>query len=321
MSNREIGGYFGIESFTGSEYYPEAVATNCFRSSVKLLLDCIKPNRLLSPKFNCGEVNSVLESKCPVEYYSVGSNLLPLLPEDLSGYDAVLINNSFGRVPDEYIIRLHDSCRCHIIVDNTQDFFRKPCKGSERLHYINSCRKFFGVPDGSYLITQLDVKAPETTATAADSMSFIAGRLEDGASSHYAEMKQNEERITASQPMAMSAFTHNILRGVDYGRVIELRNRNYGVLQRHFGEQNSFPLLEKLNGPFMYPLYTEQASQLRGKLAAEKIYIPTLWPNTLQLDMSSTEYLYTANLLVLPCDQRYSVEDMEYMAQKIRSMI
>lgn len=39
-----------------------------------------------------------------------------------------------------------------IILDNTQSFFQKPISGIDTIY---SCRKYFGVPDGAYLSTNI----------------------------------------------------------------------------------------------------------------------------------------------------------------------
>jgi hypothetical protein len=67
-------------------------------------------------------------------------------------------------------------------------------------------------------------------------------------------------------------------------------------------------------GAFAYPFYLEKGVEIRKELAAKKIYIPTLWPNVLEdTPESSLEYDYAANILPLPCDQRYGIKDMKYM--------
>ena len=48
---------------------------------------------------------------------------------------------------------------------------------------------------------------------------------------------------------------------------------------------------------------------LKKRLAEKKIYVPTLWPNVLSL-RQALEKDYTENILPLPCDQRYCIEDM-----------
>ena len=69
----------------------------------------------------------------------------------------------------------------------------------------------------------------------------------------------------------------------------------------------------------MYPLWIENGAAVRKKLQAEKIYIPTLWPNVLQqLPENATEYQLAADILPLPIDQRYDAETMQYLAEQVQ---
>jgi len=68
----------------------------------------------------------------------------------------------------------------------------------------------------------------------------------------------------------------------------------------------------------MYPFYTKNGVNLRQQLQREKIYIPVLWPNVKEnIYNSDVEYQLADNILPLPCDQRYTTEDMDYMIEKI----
>ena len=64
--------------------------------------------------------------------------------------------------------------------------------------------------------------------------------------------------------------------------------------------------------PFQKP--TISAKQL----ALEKIYVPVYWKNVAdEMPADSTEYRYAANILPLPCDQRYTPADMERVASAV----
>ena len=71
----------------------------------------------------------------------------------------------------------------------------------------------------------------------------------------------------------------------------------------------------------MYPLWIKNGAAVRKKLQAEKIYIPTLWPNVLQqLPENAIEYQLAANILPLPVDQRYGAGEMQYLAGQVQKM-
>ena len=71
----------------------------------------------------------------------------------------------------------------------------------------------------------------------------------------------------------------------------------------------------------MYPLLINNGMRIRKQLQQMKIYIPTLWPNVLdECEPDTLEYKFAADILPIPVDQRYGVEDMEYLVEVIRSV-
>ena len=74
------------------------------------------------------------------------------------------------------------------------------------------------------------------------------------------------------------------------------------------------------SGAFMYPLYVENGAEIRKKLIAMKIYTPTLWPNVLEnCTENDAEYDLSKNIIPLPCDHRYSSEDIKYVIEVIKN--
>ena len=72
----------------------------------------------------------------------------------------------------------------------------------------------------------------------------------------------------------------------------------------------------------MYPLLIDDGMKIRKQLQQMKIYIPTLWPNVLDdCEPDTLEYKFAADILPIPVDQRYGIEDMEYMIKTIESLI
>lgn len=75
-------------------------------------------------------------------------------------------------------------------------------------------------------------------------------------------------------------------------------------------------------GAFAYPYYVENGIEIRNKLAERKIYIPTLWHNVLiENSKNSIEYDLEANILPLPCDQRYGVDDLDILVKELKKCL
>jgi hypothetical protein len=200
-----------------------------------------------------------------------------------------------------------------VIVDHVQDFFRKPLPGVDTVY---SCRKFFGVPDGGYAACE-GVALKLEMDVSRERMTHILGRFEDCGSAYYRDFQANDEGFYDMPLRKMSGLTQNILRAVDYDAVRIVRNANYAFLEAKLGKKNRLRLTMP-DGPYCYPFYCKNGMAVKKRLAEEKIYIPTLWPNVLMKpEATALERDYAENILPLPCDQRYSCEDMNRMAEKI----
>ena len=58
---------------------------------------------------------------------------------------------------------------------------------------------------------------------------------------------------------------------------------------------------------------------IRKRLIENKIFVPTLWADTLEDEYVGTdEYLLSKNTLFLPVDQRYDEEDIKYIIDIVR---
>lgn len=96
------------------------------------------------------------------------------------------------------------------------------------------------------------------------------------------------------------------------------------VVERYRSRLEGVSKLNKLyldvpDGAFMYPLYIENGSEIRRKLQIKKIFIPTLWPAVFNLcSEDELEYDMASNILPIPVDQRYGIEDMQYIIDAIK---
>ena len=116
----------------------------------------------------------------------------------------------------------------------------------------------------------------------------------------------------------MSKLTENLLHGIDYEMVMIKRTENFSYLHEKLHSMNKLNLSVPI-GAFMYPLYIENGAEVRKQLQAKKIFIPTLWPAVFNLcDENELEYDMAKNILPIPVDQRYGIEDMGYIAKEIQ---
>ena len=65
----------------------------------------------------------------------------------------------------------------------------------------------------------------------------------------------------------------------------------------------------------------ENGPEIRKRLIANKIYIPKLWPMDYHRDEIELEYKLADNILPIPCDQRYTEEDMLYICSILKACL
>ena len=308
---REIGGYIELDTFTGPMLHGDGIKLNCGRNALAYLIEAKDIHKLWMPKFMCDSCDKVLSDRgVVVEYYSIGLDFKPIVPE----WDGWLyVVNYYGQLSNEYLASLGD----RVIVDNAQAYFQDPVPGMDTLY---TCRKFFGVADGAVLYTDKTIEV-EQQDESFWRMNFLLGRYERTASEFYPEYAANNNFFENEPIKRMSKLTENLLHGIDYERVRQRRTENFAFLHERLHGINRLNLTIP-EGAFMYPLYLENGAEIRKKLQAMKIYIPTLWPSVFALcGKMEPEYDMAKNILPLPVDQRYWTEEMEYLADEVRKCI
>ncbi len=315
---KEIGGYFGLEQLINKPYYDNLVALNTGRNALIYLIKAKRISKVYLPYYLCNSVSDKLsKNNISFEYYHIQKDFLPLFEKGLKNDEYLYIVNYYGQVSDYIIKRLKDKYK-NIILDNAHSFFQKPLPGIDTIY---TCRKYFGVTDGAYLSTNSVLDFDLEVDKSSSRMKHVLGRFEGQASDFYNDFKRNDDSFKELPLKKMSLVTRNILGAIDYGKVLEYRKRNFKYLHSRLKHTNELDI-EIPNGPFAYPYYCVNGIEIRKKLAKNKIYIPTLWPNVLrECSGDSVEFDYAANILPLPCDQRYGLEDMEYLIKELMSCI
>lgn len=310
---KEYGGYIELDTYRLPMLHEGAVALNCGRSCLAYLIRAKQIRKICLPDFLCDSVEKLCRREgVSLRFYAVGPDFHPcdvvLEPEEW-----LYLVNYYGQL-DQADIRRYKEKYGRVIVDQSQAYFQMPV---EKVDTLYTCRKFFGVADGAFLYTDARLAQTFPIDESFERMHFLLGRFERTASEFYGEYAANN-RLFAEEPVKqMSKLTDNLLHAIDYGLVCQRRTDNFEVLAQHFSSRNRLRLRTP-EGPFAYPLWVDNGPQIRKVLAQKQIYIPTLWPNVLQsIDPSRVEYDMVANILPIPCDQRYDQEEMTFIVKEI----
>ena len=312
---KEIGGYFGLDEFSGTPYYSDLVAVNSGRNALLYILRARKVKKLFIPDYLCDSVSKMCERE-HIDYdrYRVSHDFMPEYDQPLHEGEYIYIVNYYGQITEDKAIRLQHRYQ-NMILDNVQAFFQKPVQGMDTVY---SCRKFFGVPDGGYVATDAKITEVLPIDLSHDRMRHILGRFEQAASDYYLDFVRNEENFYDMKLLSMSRITQNILKAIDYNAIKSRREDNYAYLEFRLRMSNCL-LLSTPVGPYAYPYYSKNAPRVRKEMAKRGIYIATLWPEAINFGGAAAEY--SNCILPLPCDQRYSLASMEYLVEEIEKCL
>lgn len=313
---KEIGGYMSLEQYHLPMLHGDGIKLNSGRSCLAYLIKVKNIRKIALPYFMCDVVIDVCkEYGVEIRFYSTGFNFKP---EEVGIDDGewFYLTNYYGQLTSEDIL-FYQKKYGRLIVDCVQAYYQEPVKGVDTLY---TCRKFFGVADGGILYTDGQYKGKLEQDESLPYMTFLLGRYERTGSEFYPSMKENDLRFAKTPIKRMSKLTENLLHSIDYEEVKKRRNRNFQYLHDNLGGLNMLSL-RHTKGPFAYPFLVEDGMELRKKLIQYKVYVPLLWPNVLEkVVKGSTDYRLAADLLPLPCDQRYGEDDMARICNLIKSL-
>ncbi len=317
-SMKEIGGYIELEHNHGRLYHDEAIRLNCGRACLEYLIRAYEIKKIWLPLLLCDSVKQRCDNLgVETEWYYIEKDFSVSVPGKIREDDWLYVVNYYGQMTEKTIHRLNEQHE-RIIVDNAQAFFELPIKDFPTIY---TCRKFFGVSDGAFLYSPKKVDTELETDYSYNRLLFLQGRFEKEASEFYDDYVRNNEFFVKEPMKKMSLLTENTLRGLDYGFIRRARTENWKTLHRHLKKINRLKLRDTEDA-FAYPLLVKNGKWIRENLIKMKIYVPLLWPNVLiDCKKDSIEYELADNILPLPCDQRYTREDMDYIAEKVIDLI
>ena len=315
---KEIGGYFELELASKEEYHLGAISLNSGRNALKYILKSQNIKYIYIPNYICNSmIEPLIELSISFEFYNIDENFEIIQKIDLLKDERILYVNYFA-LKSKYVIKLANKYQKYLIIDNTQDFFRKPLKNIDTIY---SPRKFFGISDGGYLYTNNLLEELLNVDESHIHSSQLLGRSDKIASLFYNEFKEAEQRLINQPIMKMSNLTNKILSSINYNIIKKKRKENFEYLHNALKEINLLENIDIKSTPFIYPFITNDMN-LRQKLINNKIYTAKYWNEVLDRDsVSNIEINFVNKLLPLPIDQRYDRDDMYRLLRIIKDNI
>lgn len=313
---KSIGGYFELLLNTAGEWHNNATRLNTARNALEYILLANQFHKVYLPYYCCDALIEPLEKhQIPYSFYSIDDSFFPKIDWTSIEQDAGFVYVNYFGVCDsvvDFIVKKVPTT----IIDNSQSFFSTPIVGVNTFY---SARKFFGVPDGSYLYSTKSLLTPIEQDFSASRSEHLLGRLESGPELFFSSYTKNELELCNQPIKQMSVLTQYLLNAIPYKEVISTRKRNFEFLHRHLGTQNKLTLgAGGFCVPMVYPFLTDN-NYLREKLHENKIYVAQYWQEVVnKCSTDSLEYRLSKFLLPLPIDQRYNQTDMEFILSIIK---
>jgi len=313
-----IGGYLGLELPRGREFYPDLLALNTGRNALEYILRQKRYTKLYLPYYTCDVLLEPV-AKLGIEYqfYTIDKTLDPVIDFEIEPHAAFLYTNYYG-IKQEQVKQLSLRIK-NLIVDNSQAFFSEPLAGIDTFY---SCRKFFGVADGAYLQIRRKINKKFPVDSSVSRSSHLLKNLDHGTESGYSDYIANNKSLEDNDIKLMSRLTRRILSCINYEECARIRERNFNFLHKHLKEINQLDVdIHPNTAPMVYPfLFADRF--LKVHLIQRKIFVATYWPNVFKWTTKNMFENYLAhNLVPLPIDQRYSLQDMFLMLNILKQLL
>lgn len=314
---RAIGGYFELElPPAGAALHDGALRFQSSRAAFLALLRAMRPTAVWMPWYICDAMLEPLRmTGTPVKRYRLDAGLR-VQSADIAHGEWLVYVNYFGLCAQQVDDVLSRFPRERVVIDNAQALF---AESADCLATLYSPRKFLGVPDGGFLVTQQPIAMPEATDDASLlRCGHLLTRLAKDAEAGYADYAAAEESLKHQEPLRMSALTERLLAGVDYESVRARRAENFAFLHEKLQRYNRFTFRDEDDAvPLCYPLFGAPPG-VREALRAQRIYTPTYWPDVAAAEGAPDfERSLPDSTLCLPCDQRLTRGDLAPMVQHI----
>ena len=169
---KEYGGFLPLELNIGKGYFSEYESVLSRFNSVKAGLEFIiknsKASKLFLPCYYCpSTTEAILRTGIEVVFYHIDKEMQPIDIQDEVGSLIILVDY-FGVLGKKIENIAMGFSNAEVILDRAHAFFSRPVL-RDNVYNIYSAKKFFGVPDGAYLIST-KIRSDEAPSYSASSL-------------------------------------------------------------------------------------------------------------------------------------------------------
>lgn len=228
-------------------------------------------------------------------------------------------------------IQIVQDCTQHIFTDDLYDDLAD--------YHIGSLRKWIAIPDGAFLFSRNAVNLKDAVVKS-DNDEFVRVAYEamvektEYLMSGCKELKKQYREKNAYCmnylrekiiPTELSFIAKNIISNdIDFQDVIYQRRNNYNILHDAICKRHPDILRFTVGQecPLCFPLFVNNRNNIQMILAEKGVFCQVLWPLPEAARIICNNSLnYSEHTLAIPCDQRYSREDMNVISKMINEII
>lgn len=336
----------------GSEFWLQDIPTECetFALSGRTAIDLIIQDMMAAgkscksvymPAWCCDSMlQPFLDRGVVIRFYdvSLSDKGLAFLVDETSDTDILYVSNYFGynSTLGANVIEQFKQRGCTIIYDRTHSLFREEKNLIGLADYtFASIRKWLGVPCGAVLSKKDEhLVLPEIIDcpylyNKVEAMTLKAAYMEhpkEDLKPMFLELygKFGHQLAEDYRNYKMDELSLNIWRYADKQALVKGRCANATLLQvclKEIPQIRQLFTFVKGDCPLFVPVLLnskEERDALRKHLTTHAVYCPVHWPKpTLIPDDMEANELYSRELSLL-CDQRYGLDDMQYIVNTIK---
>lgn len=347
-NSKEIGSEFWYENIKSDgefeKIFPSKVEYFMSgRSAVFYLIDLfkLKKKKILIPAYMCDSViNCFIESQCELFFYDINKKFFALYSDEiLLKVDVAFVCDYWGvtKGTENLILKLKEGNKL-IIQDVTHSLFSHGGISEYADAWVGSVRKWFAVPSGG--IACINPNSTKNKLKKYKKLEVLSDYVEKReqafelkkiymSTGNYRLKRDYQELFETAETILDNCIgcidsednSQNIIRSYPIKRMISQRRKNFMYLLKNFCcTDNIYPAIMNLrpeDTPLFFPIFAENRDDVKMYFISKKIYTPIHWPKfkgITKIVCPEVQWIYD-HILSIPCDQRYSEEDMQTICE------
>ena len=300
------------------------------RSGIALLVENLSPPQVWLPSYLCSTmVEPSGRGGAIVRFYEMDYDLKAASldwMEEIQARDLVVVIAYFG-VPVDSAPILEAKRRGAWVLEDACQAMLSQGVGRYGDFVLFSPRKILGVPEGGILRVNGEFQwdkqlEPPPQKWWLDSLAASIHRRDFDRQCGGEDWHEVYKRADEGQPCgryAMSELSRVLLEScIDFTAVARRRVENYRCLQSHLAQFALIPELPDGVVPHGFPVRFKERDRIKQGLCARKMFPPVHWPiRGIVPDGFKESHRLAADIMTLPCDQRYGTSEMMRMVESV----